>query len=220
MIHGFEFGVFQENTYLVFDEHGNTLIVDPGCQYPEEQQALTEFITQKGLRPARLLNTHCHIDHILGNDFVFRTYGLKPWIHRDDEADLNRLTAYAPVFGIQATASPSPEGYLAEGDVIELGELILKVREAPGHSSGSLIFINEKEEWVLGGDVLFQGSIGRTDLPGGNFNTLMASIHRCLMTLPDAYTLYSGHGPAAQIGQERRFNPFINNGTVGGNLEG
>jgi glyoxylase-like metal-dependent hydrolase (beta-lactamase superfamily II) len=109
---------------------------------------------------------------------------------------------------------------LAEGDVIELGELILKVREAPGHSSGSLIFINDKEEWVLGGDVLFQGSIGRTDLPGGNYNTLMASIHRCLMTLPDAYTLYSGHGPATQIGQERLNNPFINNGTTGRMAEG
>ena len=109
MIHGFEFGVFQENTYLVYDEQGNTLIVDPGCQYPEEQQALTEYIAQKALRPSRLLNTHCHIDHILGNDFVFRTYGLRPWIHRDDEADLNRLTSYAPVFGIHASASPSPK---------------------------------------------------------------------------------------------------------------
>ncbi|MBM3918815.1 MAG: MBL fold metallo-hydrolase [Sphingomonadales bacterium] len=210
MIHGFEFGVFQENTYLVYDANGNTLIVDPGCQYPEEQQALKDYIEDQGLHPVRLLNTHCHIDHILGNDFVNRTYGLRPWIHRDDETDLNRLTAYAPVFGIQATASPPPEGYLSEGDEIHLGEITLKVREAPGHSLGSLVFINDAEEWVLGGDVLFQGSIGRTDLPGGEYNTLIASIHRCLMTLPDAYSVYSGHGPATRIGQERRYNPFIN----------
>lgn len=220
MIHGFEFGVFQENTYLVFDETGNTLIVDPGCQYPEEEQALVEFINSRGLRPVRLLNTHCHIDHILGNDFVYRTYGLKPWIHRDDEADLNRLTAYAPVFGIQATASPSPDGYLSEGDVIEVGGIKLKVQEAPGHSAGSLIFIHEAEEWVLGGDVLFEGSIGRTDLPGGNFNLLIASIHRCLMSLPDSYTLYSGHGPATQIGRERRHNPYINSEMKGSMREG
>jgi len=210
MIHGFEFGAFQENTYLVYDEAGNTLIVDPGCQWPEEQQALLEFIESKRLHPTRLLNTHCHIDHVLGNDFVFRTFGLKPWIHRADEPDLNRLTAYAPVFGITATASPPPEGYLAEGDVVELGTLRLQVREAPGHSPGSLVFINEAEEWIVGGDVLFQGSIGRTDLPGGDFDTLIQSIRRTLLTLPNHYTLYSGHGPTTTIGQEKKYNPFLN----------
>lgn len=209
MIHAFTFNAFAENTYVIANGSGQAAIVDPGCQHPHEQQQLFEFVVQHGLQPTFLLQTHCHIDHVLGNAFVHRTWGLKPWIHPNDLSDLQRLVTYAPIFGIEAEASPEPVGWLTHGETFLLGDMELELREAPGHSAGSICFVNHHEAWVIGGDVLFAGSIGRTDLPGGNYERLIQSVKNQLFTLPDHYVLYAGHGPATTIGHEKATNPFF-----------
>ena len=209
MIHVFTFNAFAENTYVIADDAGTAAIVDPGCQHPQEQQQLFDFIAQQGLRPKMLLQTHCHIDHVLGNAFVHRAWGLQPLIHPNDLPDLQRLVAYAPVFGISAEASPEPAGWLRHGESLQLGNMTLELREAPGHSAGSICFVNHQQGWVIGGDVLFAGSIGRTDLPGGNYERLLTSVKNQLFTLPDDYVVYPGHGPATTIGLEKATNPFF-----------
>ncbi len=209
MIHAFTFNAFAENTYVIADSTGRAAIVDPGCHDPHEQKHLFEFISKHQLKPEMLLQTHCHIDHVLGNAFVHQTWGLKPRIHPKDLPDLQRLVAYAPIFGIEAQASPEPEAWLEHGETLRLGDIELELREAPGHSAGSICFVNHKDRWVIGGDVLFAGSIGRTDLPGGNYERLLNSVRNQLFTLPDDYTLYAGHGPATTIGREKETNPYF-----------
>ena len=209
MIHVFTFNAFAENTYVIADSTGQAAIVDPGCQDPHEQKQLVEFIGRHQLQPVMLLQTHCHIDHVLGNAFVHQTWGLKPRIHPKDLADLQRLVTYAPIFGFEAQASPEPEAWLAHGETLHLGDMELELREAPGHSAGSICFVNHKDRWVIGGDVLFAGSIGRTDLPGGNYEMLLQSVRNQLFTLPEDYVLHPGHGPATTIGREKESNPFF-----------
>lgn len=209
MIHTFTFNPFSENTYVVADAAGHAAIIDPGCSSDQEWMELLQFIEQGGLKPQLLLNTHCHLDHVLGNHYVFEHFGLAPWIHPADEADLQRLVSYAPVFGLTAKASPAPAGYLAAGQTLEVGALRFELLEAPGHSAGSICFYNAEAQYVVSGDVLFAGSIGRTDLPGGNYETLLASVRNELFTLPDEVTVYAGHGPATTIGFEKRTNPFF-----------
>jgi len=209
LLHFFTFNMFSENTYIVADAFGETAIIDPGCMEVQEQQILQAFIAEKRLRPVLLLNTHCHIDHVLGNRFVYDTYGLQPWIHAADQEDLERLESYGPVFGIQAMASPAPAGYLKPGGEVAVGTLTFELREAPGHSAGSICFINHKDGYVISGDVLFEGSIGRTDLPGGNYDTLIQSVKSQLFTLPNEMLVYPGHGPATTIGREKQNNPFF-----------
>jgi hydroxyacylglutathione hydrolase len=205
----FTFNPFSENTYILADNEGTCAIIDPGCYDDQEQRELKDYIHQKGLQPVMLLNTHCHIDHVLGNHFVYKTWGLQPHIHPDDEADLARLIDYAPVFGIQAEASPAPAGYLEHGKELQLGNLRLEMRLTPGHSAGSICFIHHNSATIIAGDVLFAGSIGRTDLPGGNFSTLINNIKSQLFTLPDHYVVYPGHGPETTIGHEKATNPFF-----------
>lgn len=209
MLQPFCFNPFSENTYIVADAHGQAAIIDPGCYDREEQQMLRDFIDEHNLKPVMLLNTHCHIDHVLGNHFVHRTYGLQPYLHERDESDLNRLESYAPVFGIRADASPAPAGYLEHGETLRVGELSFELRWAPGHSAGSICFVNHADKYVISGDVLFAGSIGRTDLPGGDYDTLMKSVRNQLFTLPGNYVVYPGHGPATTIYREQSSNPFF-----------
>lgn len=210
MLHVFTFNPFSENTYILVDESSReALLFDPGCYGKHECLQLQQWFEEHNIRPVRLLLTHAHIDHILGNAFVFEQYGLQPWLHEKDLADLQRLVAYAPVFGIEAEASPEPAGWLKHGETIEFGGKAIELREAPGHSAGSICFINHTDGYLIGGDVLFAGSIGRTDLPGGNLNTLLASVREQLFSLPNDYTVYPGHGPATTIGDEKRHNPFF-----------
>lgn len=209
LLHYFTFNLFSENTYIIADADGQAAIIDPGCMDTAEQQELRDFVAEKGLQPVLLLNTHCHIDHVLGNRFVYDTYGLQPWIHAADEKDLDRLESYGPVFGIQAMASPAPAGYLKHGGEVAVGSMKLELREAPGHSAGSICFINHDAGYVISGDVLFAGSIGRTDLPGGNYATLIQSVKSQLFSLPNEMMVYPGHGPATTIGHEKQNNPFF-----------
>lgn len=209
MITSFTFNPFQENTYLLSAPNGDTILIDPGCYTLSEQQTLYDYIAKHNLRPVMLLLTHAHLDHILGNQWVFQTYGLRPRMHSLDFPDLHRLEAYAPLFGVQAKASPEPESFLADGDQIHWDGPEIKIMQAPGHSPGSLCFHVPELNSVISGDVLFEGSIGRTDLPGGDHATLIQSILGVLMPLPDTTIVYSGHGPSTTIGRERETNPFL-----------
>ena len=207
-IQSFVFNAFQENTYIISDKTNECVIIDPGCYDDDEKKELADYIQDHQLNVRMLLNTHCHIDHILGNDFVKQKYGTKLYIHKTEEFVLNAQKILAPHYGFNRYQEATPDGYLAEGDVIEFGLQKFSVLFVPGHSPGHIAFYNEKEKVVIAGDVLFQNSVGRTDLPGGNHNTLVNSIHKKLFTLPDEVTVYPGHGGETTIGVEKRTNPF------------
>ena len=208
-VKGFEFSPIQENTYVLFNEAGECCIIDPGCYYTNERNELKDFISGSGLQPKYLLNTHCHLDHVFGNKFVHDTYGLQLHIHANEK----RVLDFAPISGLnynlpfdQYTGDIS---YITENDTIRLGEDELKILFTPGHSPGHICFYCEEQQLVMGGDVLFRESIGRTDLPGGDFNTLINSIRQKLFTLPPEVKVYPGHGPATTIGYEMEYNPFL-----------
>ncbi|RAU82066.1 MBL fold metallo-hydrolase [Pontibacter arcticus] len=204
------FNPFQENTYLLHDETKACVVIDPGCYEAHEREELKQYITDNGLKVERLLNTHCHIDHVLGNKFVADTYKVGLEIHAEDEQVLRSVPTYAPNYGFAMYAELLPTSYLKEGDTIKFGNTELKVIFAPGHAPGHVVFYNEAEKIVIGGDVLFRQSIGRTDLPLGDHNTLIQSIKTKLFTLPDEVTVYPGHGPETTIGHEKKYNPFLN----------
>ena len=201
----------QENTYLVYDEQSKeTIIFDPGCFTPTEEKELVATIDRLGLQPTKLINTHCHFDHIFGNAFVVKQYGLKLGIHPLEEQLLTSAPMVVQLYGIPPmTPSPGPDYSLNEGDTVALGSATFEVLFCPGHSPGSLCFYNKKEGYVIAGDVLFRRSIGRTDLPMGDHDALIGSILTKLMPLPDETVVYPGHGPSTTIGEERRENPFL-----------
>ncbi|MBS1620114.1 MAG: MBL fold metallo-hydrolase [Bacteroidetes bacterium] len=205
----FTFNPFGENTYVLYNDKSRCCIIDPGCYFPEERDGLKIFIEKSGLEPVLLLNTHCHIDHVFGNKFIHETWGLVPHIH---ELEKNVLE-YAPAFGAEWGLSfENYEGqliFLNIKEKIKFGDDELEIRFVPGHSPGSVCFYYEAGRFVIGGDVLFNGSIGRTDLPGGDFDTLIHSIQTQLFTLPDDTKVYSGHGPMTTIGFEKMNNPFV-----------
>lgn len=200
---------YQENTYLLFDESGQCAIIDPGMYTAAEQNQVVNFITAHQLKPQLLLNTHCHIDHVLGNKFVYEQYGLKPQFHEGEMGVLAAIPSYAPQMGFQYELSPLPEKFLPESGSIALGNCKLELIFAPGHSPAHLCFYAADDKILIGGDVLFRGSIGRTDLPGGNYGQLIKNIREKLFTLPDDCTVYPGHGDATTIGFEKRHNPFF-----------
>ncbi|HSV88044.1 MAG TPA: MBL fold metallo-hydrolase [Bacteroidales bacterium] len=207
----FTFNAFQVNTYIVFDETRNCLIIDPGCYEKHEQKQLADFIKKEELNVRGVLYTHGHIDHILGNNFVIEQYGTITQIHRDSLPFLHGSREYGKVFGFETDEPALPAKFIEEGDTIAYGNRQLIAIHTPGHAAGSLCFYNEKESLVIVGDVLFSSSIGRTDLPTGDYDLLITSINEKLLSLPDHVKVYPGHGPATTIGQERRHNPFLNN---------
>ena len=200
---------YQENSYLLFDESLECVIIDPGMYSGDEQNAVLKFIAEEKLKPVLLLNTHCHIDHVLGNKFIYETYGLLPQFHQGEEIMLNSVVSYAPQMGIRYEVSPLPEIYLPETGHIEFGNSTLEIIFAPGHSPAHLCFYSRDDNFVIGGDVLFYQSIGRTDLPGGNHPLLIKNIKEKFFTLPDDCKVYCGHGPATTIGFEKKHNPFL-----------
>lgn len=200
---------YQENTYLLYDETGECAIIDPGMYTGEEQNRVLKFIATEKLKPVLLLNTHCHIDHVLGNKFVYDTYGLLPQFHHGELMMLEAIPAYAPMQGINYEVSPSPETFLPESGTVSLGTSELELIFAPGHSPAHLCFYSRPDNFLIGGDVLFNGSIGRTDLPGGNHEQLLKNIREKLFTLPEDCKVYPGHGPHTTIGYEKAHNPFF-----------
>jgi glyoxylase-like metal-dependent hydrolase (beta-lactamase superfamily II) len=209
-IQSFENNPYQENTYVLYDESGECAIIDPGMYSAAEQNVVVSFIRDKNLTPVLLLNTHCHIDHVLGNKFVFDQYGLKPQFNKGELPVLEAVVAYAPMMGIRYDTSPLPDEYLPESGSIRFGKTELELIFAPGHSPAHLCFYDKEDNILVGGDVLFRSSIGRTDLPGGNHNLLIKNIKEKLFTLPDNCTVYPGHGPETTIGYEKQTNPFFN----------
>jgi hydroxyacylglutathione hydrolase len=201
---------YQENTYILYDETGECAIIDPGMYTASEQNVVVNFITDNALKPKLLLNTHCHIDHVLGNRFVFDQYGLKPQFHEGELRVLAAIPAYAPQVGIRYEPSPLPDHYLSETGTIAFGNTVLELIFAPGHSPAHLCFYDEATNLLVGGDVLFKGSIGRTDLPGGNYDLLLRNIREKLFILPQDCVVYPGHGTETTIGFEKKHNPFFN----------
>ena len=205
----FVFSPVQENTYVVHNESGDCIIVDPGCYFGNERNELKEFIENGQLAPKYLLNTHCHLDHVFGNKFVHDTYGLTLHLHEKEKP----LLDYAPTSGLSwGLPFDNYRGdliFLREGEVIRLGDDELEVLFTPGHSPGHVSFWCKAQHFVLSGDVLFRQSIGRTDLPGGSFETLIQSIREKLFVLPDETVVYAGHGPETTVGAEKADNPFL-----------
>jgi hydroxyacylglutathione hydrolase len=207
-IQSFVFNPFQENTFVLYDETKECVIIDAGCFAPEEQDELSSFIDAQQLKVTALLNTHSHVDHVLGNFFVKEKYKTKLLIPTLDKPTLLSIKAYAPSYGFHQYQEAEPDGYLEENDTVKFGHQSLRVLFVPGHAPGHVAFYHEKNKILIGGDVLFYNSIGRTDLPGGNFDTLIESIHQKLFKLPDDAKVYPGHGPETTIGFEKRTNPF------------
>jgi len=204
------FNPFQENTYLVYDETGECVIFDPGCYDAAERRALSQKIEELDLKPVRLVNTHCHLDHVFGNKYVADTYKLPLEIHKLEVPVLASVPMVCQMYGLPVPEkSPAPGNLLQEGDVLAFGNTQLEMIFTPGHSPGSLSFYCRKDKFLIAGDVLFYGSIGRTDLPGGDHDTLIAYIKDKLLPLGDDITVYSGHGPATRMGYERKNNPFL-----------
>ena len=208
-VHYFAFGPFQENTYVLWDETNESIILDPGNSTTTENKKLSDFISQKNLKVKRLILTHAHIDHINGNKYIFDTYGLLPEVHQNDVYFIENHLVSATMYGLQAEQSPMPKAFIKEGDVISFGNSTLQTLHTPGHSPGSISYYNLENKFIIGGDVLFYGSIGRSDLPMGNHDTLIKSIKEKLMPLGDEMKVYSGHGIPTSIGFERMNNPFL-----------
>ena len=205
----FTFNPFSENTYIVSNENKECIIFDPGMYSSQEEQILDTYIKTAGLKPIYLINTHCHIDHIFGNTYCSETYQLELQCHSLEKQILAMGKTSAALYGLHYRESIEPTIFLKENESIKLGEDSLKMFLTPGHSPGSLSFYSQKDGFVIAGDVLFSNSIGRSDLPLGNHETLIHSIKEHLLSLPDETVVFSGHGPETTIGYERAHNPFL-----------
>ena len=208
-VKSFTFNSFQENTFVLYDKSMDCIIIDPGCNAHAERLELTDFIDAHHLNPVGLINTHCHIDHILGNWFVAQTYNLALQAHKGEIPVLEAGETVGNMYGIPYTKSPEISVFIEPNKTLTFGETTLKVLFTPGHSPASISFYHAESNTLIAGDVLFNRSIGRTDLPGGDFNTLVTSITDKLYTLPDDTIVYCGHGPSTTIGEEKRENPFV-----------
>lgn len=204
----FEFNPFAENTYVVYDDTLEGVIIDPGCYEREEKEELDNFITNEKITIKFLLDTHAHIDHVLGNYHVKEKYKVPFLMHKKDEPVLKAVKSYAPNYGFANYTEALPDQFLEEGDEVTFGKSKFSVLFLPGHAPGHIGFYNPSEKILISGDVLFRGSVGRTDLPGGNHETLINSIHQKLFVLPDDVVVYPGHGPTTTLGEEKISNPF------------
>ena len=208
-IKSFTFNPFQENTYIAFDESKECIIVDPGCYDETENTILKNFIEQNNLKPVALVNSHCHLDHIFGNSFVADTYNLSPIIHQADLPILEYAPLAARTYGVNLNKLPKVNKFIEEGDVIKFGNSEFNIIFTPGHAPGHICLVNNEENIILSADVLFQLSIGRTDLPMGDHEILLKSIKEKLLILDDKMVVYPVHGPSTSIGFERQNNPFL-----------
>jgi glyoxylase-like metal-dependent hydrolase (beta-lactamase superfamily II) len=205
----FIFSPIEVNTYILADDTGDCAIVDCGCYDEYEFDRLDAFIEDKNLNPVLLLNTHCHLDHIFGNKFILKKYNLKTYCSQYEEPNRRNSVQHAMLFGLYMDNPPEPEGYITDNQVITIGSIELVALHVPGHSPGGLAFYNEKDGYVITGDALFAGSIGRSDLPGGDYNVLIESIHNRLLVLPPSTVVYPGHGDETTIEREMKSNPYL-----------
>lgn len=205
----FVFSPFQENTYILYDDTKECVIIDPGCYTDAERKELSDFITAAGLTPIKLLNTHCHLDHIFGNKYVADTYGLGMECHEGEVPVLKYAGMAAQMYGLTIQESPDPIRFIKEGDVITFGNTTLETLFTPGHSPASICFFCRTSNFLIAGDTLFRESIGRTDLPGGDHATLLKSIKEQIFPLGDDVKVFSGHMEETTIGHEKEYNPFV-----------
>ena len=208
-VKAFTFSPVQENTYILYNEQKKAFIIDPGCYFDEEREELASFLKQTELTPVQLLNTHCHLDHVFGNKWIYETYSLELHLHANEKQVLDYAPASGLMWNLPFDNYNGPLNWLNEGDEIVMGEDKLTVLFTPGHAPGHVCFYCKAQNFVIGGDVLFRESIGRTDLPGGHHQTLLNSIRSKLFVLPNETIVYSGHGPATTIGHEKKHNPFL-----------
>lgn len=205
----FIFNLFAENTYILYDKSKQAIIIDPGCYSDDEKKVIVEFIEEKQLIPVVVLNTHCHIDHILGVNFLKNYYNIDFWANKKDEFLINNVSEIEKVYGFELDKNIVINKNISATDEINFGESNLKVLEVPGHSMGHLAFYSPEDKFVITGDVLFKDTIGRTDLPGGDLDQLMNSIFTQILPLGDEVEIFPGHGPSTTIGLERKDNPFL-----------
>lgn len=207
-VQAFTVNPFAENTYVCHDA-GEAVVIDPGCSTLGERQAVLDYLATRHLTVRHLLLTHAHIDHIIDCAFFARHFNQRFQMHQADVPLLENADTQARMFGVEIEPPPLPGALLAEGDTVAVGEATWRVLHCPGHSPGSICFYDAENGFVIGGDVLFQGSVGRTDLWKGSMEQLMTSIHRKLLPLDDHTLVYAGHGPPTTIGRERAANPFL-----------
>ncbi|MBW7867163.1 MAG: MBL fold metallo-hydrolase [Brumimicrobium sp.] len=206
----FIFNPIQENTYIVFDEQKNAVIIDPGCYFQEERDLLRNYISENQLNICAILNTHAHLDHVMGNAFMKREFGVDLYLHQADLPTLAMGEKSAQLYGMyQFEPSPLPDKYLEDKQKLQFGDMEFEVIFGPGHSPGHVAFYSSKDKLVINGDILFKGSYGRVDLPGGNFDVLKHTITQRMFLLPDDTVVYSGHGTETTIGDERMSNPIL-----------
>ncbi len=208
-LHKFTFNPMQENTYIVYNDAKQAMIIDPGCYDTMEQNMLSAFIVKNELTPVLLVNTHCHIDHIFGNAYVSQLYNLPLHAHIEEEKLLDLDEVSAARWQLNYTKSPRIASYLVENTLLKLGNDEFEIRFVPGHSPGSIALYNAENNFCIVGDALFNNSIGRTDLPFGNHEQLLQSIKTQLFTLPENTQIHSGHGGVTTIGNEKINNPFL-----------
>ena len=207
----FTFNPFQENTYIIFDDTRECVIIDPGCYYEYEKKELKIFIDQKKIIPKKLINTHCHIDHVFGNKFIKSNWNIPLLAHKKEEYTLENNKLVSDSYGFDNyEISPKIDQFLECGDIVKFGKSQLNVIFTPGHSPGHICLINKEDKEIISGDLIFKNSIGRTDLPGGNFETLMNSIKNKIINLEEEYQIFSGHGENTTLKNEKKNNPFLN----------
>ena len=206
----FVFNPFQENTYLVYDESNQCIILDPGCYFEQEQQELANFIQKNNLKPKYLIHTHGHIDHALGADFIKEKYQVESVMHKDDLEVFRRISDFGMNIGLEVNQPTDPDKFVTEGETLKFGNSVFNIYHVPGHSPGSIALHNKAEKIVFSGDVLFKMGIGRTDLFGGDHITLIESIQNKLLSLDDDTVVYPGHGETTIIKDEKNENPLLN----------
>lgn len=208
-VHRMVFSPIEVNTYIIEEESGDCIIIDCGCYDMKEFGKLREFLSSRNLKPVKLLNTHMHLDHVFGNKYMYEDFGLLPYASPLEEKNRQSAVSHAMMFGLQMDEPPGIGFHVADNDIISSGSLEIESIFVPGHTAGSIAFFIRKENCIFTGDALFAGSIGRTDLPGGDSATLLESIRTRLLVLNDMVKVYPGHGPSTTIGDEKRTNPFL-----------